>query len=207
LTEAQQRALILARTRGQVANADLRDATGLDTLAASQELRQLRDRGLLLQEGAGSATSYVCHPEAEGKEAARRRDALTQGSLFTGEFPPDSKQITGEFPPDTKQPGSDTGEFGADTGELPEDLQVELSRLGPRTRKTKLRDLIERICALGPQSRVSLARLLRRRSPRWLAEKHLGPMVREGRLRLTHPDRPNHPRQAYVATRRPEDAS
>jgi hypothetical protein len=38
--------MALARIRGQVSNADLRDATGLDTLAASVELRGLRDRGI-----------------------------------------------------------------------------------------------------------------------------------------------------------------
>ena len=30
--------------------------------------------------------------------------------------------------------------------------------------------------------------------------KHLDPLIRAGLIRMTHPDEPNHPEQAYVVT-------
>ena len=45
LTDAQKHGLVVARRTGKMTNSALRDLCGLDTLAASRELRALPDKG------------------------------------------------------------------------------------------------------------------------------------------------------------------
>jgi len=59
VSDAQARALVVARRTGSVTNAILRDVSGLDTLAASNQLRQLCEAGLLERRGKSVATRYV----------------------------------------------------------------------------------------------------------------------------------------------------
>jgi ATP-dependent DNA helicase RecG len=70
LTDQQARALVVARRTGSVSNAMLRDMSGLYTLAASNQLRQLRDQGLLEPRGKGSATHYVLGARARPPSSA-----------------------------------------------------------------------------------------------------------------------------------------
>jgi len=58
LSEAEARALVVAREVGAIDNAAWRDTNKVDTLTASQSLKKLRDAGLLQQKGRGSATWY-----------------------------------------------------------------------------------------------------------------------------------------------------
>ena len=60
--EGQRYALIFTREQGAINNQTLRQLTGSEVLAASHELRKLRDAGLLLQKGKGSATYYLPGP-------------------------------------------------------------------------------------------------------------------------------------------------
>ena len=151
-------------------NAALRDATGLDTLAASMELRELRDRGLLELQGAGSATYYILGERARALAAPV---------------------------PATSAMSPDRGELTADRGELPADLRQLVNALGARPRKRKLRDVILRLCALGFWGPAELAKALHLGNPEKLVERHLAPMCGEGSLVRLHPDKPQHPEQAY----------
>ena len=58
LSEADARALVVAREAGALDNQTWREINKVDTLAASQALRRLRDAGLFTQKGRGSATWY-----------------------------------------------------------------------------------------------------------------------------------------------------
>ena len=58
LSEAEARALVVAREVGAIDNATWRDTNKVDALTASQSLKKLRDAGLLQQKGRGSATWY-----------------------------------------------------------------------------------------------------------------------------------------------------
>ena len=53
------RPLLMAHRSGRIVNARLRSATGMDTLAASQLLRDLRDRDLLTLHAHGAASYYT----------------------------------------------------------------------------------------------------------------------------------------------------
>lgn len=189
LSESQIRAMALARTRGQVTNAALRDATGLDTLAASADLRTLRDRGLLDIQGAGSATFYVLGPRARGHAAG------------DGGEPPDRGEPTADRGELAEVLPEDRGELPVDGGELPAAVRHMIDELGVRPRRERLRPIIELLCALRPWRPAELARVLGFTDAEKLVERHLGPMVEEGILTRSHPTVPTHPEQAYRAAR------
>jgi ATP-dependent DNA helicase RecG len=85
LTQEEFRALLQAHRHTQVDNASLRQLMGLDTLAASQVLRRLRDRELLELHPAGSQSYYTLRP------GLLVGDRPGQGSLVLdrGELPAD----------------------------------------------------------------------------------------------------------------------
>ncbi len=169
------RALLMAHRHGQVDNAELRSATGLDTLGASQLLRGLRDRELLTLHSHGAASYYTLSPAL--CEPVGQRSRADRGGF-----------------------DSDRGEFGSDRGELPMDVWSMISRLGSRPRKERLRAAIEAICAARTwTTSAEIARFLRF-SQRNLSSRHLAPMVEAGQLARRYPDSPNHPAQAYRAT-------
>ncbi len=60
--------------------------------------------------------------------------------------------------------------------------------------------VILELCARRPLTVAELGELLGR-NPDALRNKYLTALVRLGRLRLTYPDRPNHPQQAYVTAK------
>jgi ATP-dependent DNA helicase RecG len=183
LEPSQIRALVLARNRGQVSNSVLRGATGLDTLAASNVLRVLRDRQLLESKGAGSSTFYVLGP----KVPEELRQNADRGGL---------EADRGGF-------NADRGGLEADKGglrdQLPQPVRDIVDGLGPRPRKQKLRRAILALCAVRPWKPSDLAELLGLRDVGKLVERHLGPMTNEGELRRTHPKVPAHPEQAYFS--------
>jgi ATP-dependent DNA helicase RecG len=59
LTDEEAKALILVREAGAIDNASYRQLNRVDTLAASQALRRLRDAEVLVRQGRGSATYYL----------------------------------------------------------------------------------------------------------------------------------------------------
>jgi ATP-dependent DNA helicase RecG len=203
LTQEEFRALLQAHRHTQVDNASLRQLMGLDTLAASQILRRLRDRELLELHPAGSQSYYTLGP---GLWADDRPDqgklVLDRGERLAdrGELGPDR----GELPADRGGLVSDRGEFGAapstvTAGEildLDPALHQALASLGTRPRKEKLRQVIGQLCSDQWRTGAWLAGLLNRQ-PQNLSDRHLSPMVKDGLLERRFPDIPNHPEQAY----------
>jgi ATP-dependent DNA helicase RecG len=207
LSDGQARAMALARIRGQVSNADLRDATGLDTLAASVELRDLRDRKLLELRGAGSASFYVVGSRAEALAHAR-----TSGTAVGGHAPLDEEQ-TGGLPgqngglPD-QNGGFDDENRGVPDASLdpaallagaPAALRTAVANLGGKPAPADLRSVIVQLCELRWWTPRELAAVLGRKDTSNLSEKHLSPLVKEGRLERRYPDNLAHPSQAYRA--------
>ena len=215
VNDTQAKALVLARRQGWVSNSTLRDLTGLDTLGASAQLKKLREAGLLDAKGSGSATRYVLSAQARGTEGARK-GKLDQEA---GESPSparESEEARGIIPkgqdlaPDLSRELDTEGQdlapdlsrkLDTEHHDLPADLRLDLGRLGSRAKAKAIQSLLLRICEIGPIDAARLAKLLRRDSE-VLVRDHLTPMIREGVLRLLYPDRPNDPRQAYVAVGR-----
>ncbi len=205
LSDEQAKALVVARRAGSVSNAMLRDVSGLDTLRASNQLRQLRDLGLLEPRGRGSATHYVLGESARAEET---------GGLVDGQ--------RGELPEQRGEFGAQRGELGAQRGDLPQqkgespvqctellrgcsaEIRSSVAALGGKPNAAELRRVIVELCRLRWWTPKQLAFVLARRSPTKLTEKHLSPLVNEGRLERRFPHRPNHPEQAYRTRRASE---
>jgi ATP-dependent DNA helicase RecG len=185
LTDGQKIALIFVREQGAVDNQTLRQLTGSEVLAVSQELRRLRDIHLLESKGKGSATYYV--PGA-GFPAAKQADqpaghgtlGASHGTLSAGH-----------------------GTLGASHGtladSLPDGLRSKLEALGKRPGE-KIRPMILELCAWRALTAAELAELFGRSDSKALKRDHLGPMIVDRELEYTHPDMERHPKQAYRIT-------
>jgi ATP-dependent DNA helicase RecG len=83
-------------------------------------------------------------------------------------------------------------------GELPVWLQREVQQLGQRSRDTRrLNEALVNLCAQRPFIARELG-VLTGRNPAYLQQSYLNQLLREGRLRLRHPEDPNRPDQAYM---------
>lgn len=197
LSDEQARALVVARRTGSVSNAMLRDVSGLDTLAASNQLRHLRDLELLDLRGKGSATHYVLGPAARTNAPGAAPNAERTHVRDEDRQSHDLRREGQELGLQGHDLGAEGQELGTQGQELPPEIAEQLVTLPRRLPTARLRSLIRRLCLLGAQEAAQLGRWLRR-DPAVLVRDHLGPMVRGGELRLLHPDRPNDPRQAYM---------
>jgi ATP-dependent DNA helicase RecG len=59
LDDSQKRALIFLREVGAIDNAAHRQINGIDMIKLSTDLRDLRDKNIILQKGKGRSTYYI----------------------------------------------------------------------------------------------------------------------------------------------------
>ena len=193
LSGDEQRALIMARELGAIDNSTLRTLCHLDTLTASQLLRNLRNHGLLEQQGQGRATWY--------KPSFKVLEIGVLGSI-TQELEPDRQG----FETDRQGFETDRQGFEADrqglneTNEIPENLQKALANLGSRPRKEKLRQMILALCQWRPLKPNQMVALLPVSNNANLVRRHLTPMREQGVLEYSIPEMPSHPEQGYKIT-------
>jgi ATP-dependent DNA helicase RecG len=190
LTQEEFRALLQAHRHTQVDNASLRQLMGLDTLAASQVLRRLRDRSMLELHRAGAQSFYTLDPGLLADDRPGQGNlVLDQGGLAADR---------GGIPADRGGIATDRGGMEPDRGELNPALAQVLASLGTRPRKEKLRQAICQLCSDQWRSVAWLAGILNLQ-PRNLSDRHLSPMVKDGLLERRFPDIPSHREQAYRA--------
>jgi ATP-dependent DNA helicase RecG len=188
LTQEEFRALLQAHRHTQVDNASLRQLMGLDTLAASQVLRRLRDRSMLELHRAGAQSFYTLAPGLlAGDRPGQGNLVLDRGGLAADR---------GGIEPDRGGIATDRGGKEPDRGELDPALAQVLASLGTRPRKEKLRQAICQLCSDQWRSVAWLAGILNLQ-PRNLSDRHLSPMVKDGLLERRFPDIPSHREQAY----------
>lgn len=82
---------------------------------------------------------------------------------------------------------------------LPEPLQADVASLGGKPTPADLRKLLVQLCELRWWTPKELATVLKRKDVAHLSEKHLSPLVKEGKLERRYPDNLAHPNQAYRA--------
>jgi ATP-dependent DNA helicase RecG len=187
----EAKVLIYARETGAVDNSACRDFCGLDTLAASQVLRRLRDRCLLDKEGSGSRTYYVL---AQPETAPPMPPAQLPLNM---EMAP-SPAVPTTLPEVAALLGAEADACNPELATLPLELATLLATLKDRTSADALRRVIVGLCAWAPLTVEQLATLLGKDRD-YLRNKHLTPMVRDGQLRFRYPESAKHPHQAYVA--------
>jgi ATP-dependent DNA helicase RecG len=173
----EAKALIYVRATGAVDNTACRDICGLDTLTASGVLRRLRDRGLLEKQGAGNRTYYTLVDAEQPRALVEDMGRLQESPRARSVIPPE-------------------------LATLPPELATFLATLEGRVSENALREGIRRLCAWVPLTVDQLATLLGK-DRHYLRNKHLIPMVRDGRLRFRYPESAKHPYQAYIANEAP----
>lgn len=185
LSDEEARALVAVREQGAIDNAMYRELNRVDTLAASQSLRRLRDTGLLEQKGRGSATFYA--PTAL---------LLAETGVAQGLSSKPDGGLSSKPPALSSNPPalSSNPHWAA----LPESLRELVSALGRRTKPAQMQEAVIALCRHRPWQASELAALLNR-TPDYIATQHLRPLVSAGVLAYTMPDMPNHPHQAYRA--------
>ena len=182
LSDDEAKILVLVRQLGKISNRSVRDATGLDTLIASQKLKRLRDLELLVTEGKSTATVYRPGP----RMGTTAPDA--------GELEP----LGGELEP----LGGELEPLGGEL--LPPELQAMVARLGSRASgREAVEETIIALLRWRPMTSEELGANLNRGKDK-LRDNYLTPMVQAGRLRRLRPE-PSDPRQCYAVDEDPPD--
>ena len=206
LSEAQVRGLIHAREAGRVDNEIYRELNGVETLKASQDLRQLREAELLAQKEKSRATYYepTEHLLRAPESAAQRELELEDGEPTTTQAEEEILDAEGESEqaerPSPQVEGESEQAEGAtpqaEPPKLPDELRAVISELGEKATSEELRQVILRLCQWRPLSAAELSRYLQR-GRRYLVRSYLKPMIEEGILERTRPDAPRSPNQKY----------
>ena len=190
LSEDEAKALIVVREAGALNNSTYRELTKVDTLTASQSLRRLRDAGLLAQKGRGSATYYVPTASLVDSGLSSNPPALSSESEGLSSNPePVFSAPAGKFDEALRSQLLD-GISGT--------LAAKVGALGQRHPPQEVRDVVLALCQVRAWRADELSTVLRRNAE-VVRQNYLRPLMREGRLTMTHPQEPNDPQQAYRA--------
>ena len=208
LDDTEARAFAFACRHGRLRPRDVRAVTGLSGAGALAVLDRLASQALLSPlEGAETPMFVLAEHLRERLGRTDQVDDLAGTGvpgLVTDQAGPDSERlVTDQAGP---EPGSlVTGQADPEPGSLvadharsgQEDLstaQAEpLIELSPNQRK-----IIE-ICDI-PRSLMAIMAAVGVSGRWYFRKRHLDPLIRSGVLRVTHPDQPSHPDQAYVLT-------
>ena len=191
LSDAEARALVVTREVGAIDNATWRDINKVDTLAASHGLKKLRDAGLLQQNGRGSATWYRPTGKMLGDDdgLSRNPEGLSRDSGDLSRDPGSLDKTEAERKARVRQ---------ALLAGLPGELGARVGALGRRSRPDTVRDVVLDLLRQRAWRLEELGQLLQR-NPEYVRQKYVQPLLEAARIRMTRPDMPNDPEQAYRA--------
>ena len=204
LSPDEAKALVVVREAGAIDNANYRTLNKVDSHSASAALRRLRDAGLLVQKGRGSATYYVPAERlglnkntVENNGLSAYPGALSSNPEGLSSNPDGLSSNPGEL---TSNPKTDAQDVARATllDQLPGSLAARLGAIGQRHPPQEIQDLVVALCSLRDWPVEELALILRR-NPEVVRQNYLRPLMRDGRLAMTRPEEPNDPQQAYRA--------
>ena len=191
LSDEEARALIVAREAGAIDNATYRTLNKVDTLAASNALRRLRDAGLFSQQGRGSATWYQPASLLVGERPFGGETEDLSGKSEALSSNPDLLSSKVEDLSSKQDPVR-----AALLNELPGQLAARVGALGQRHPPERVRDLVAELCQLRAW-RVDELALLLQRNPESVRQNYLRPLLAQQRIAMTLPETPHSPLQAY----------
>lgn len=156
-------------------------------LAANQGMKKLRDAGLLLQKGRGSATWYQPTAEMLGDALSSNPGGLSSnpGGLSSN---PDSVRSSVD-------PAADA-ERRALLNELPGELAARIGGMGQRRQPEEIREVLVALCSHRDHLSEELARLLAL-NVETVRQNYLRPLMRAQRIAMIRHDKPNDPEQTY----------
>ena len=196
LDDAEARAFAFACRHGRLRPRDVRAVTGLSGAGVQAVLDRLAIQALISPlEGAETPVFVLAEHLVERLGRTDRADDLV-GAGTPGLVTDQAR--SGQEDLSTAQAGSDSASlFTAQADRTPGSLftaQAEpLTELSANQRK-----IIE-ICDI-PRSLTAIMNALGVAGRGYFKRRHLDPLLRGGVLRMTHPDQPKHPNQAYVLT-------
>ena len=178
-------AVVTAYVEGSVTNGRLQEVTGQHPTDITAMFQGLVRDGMLEQQKQRRWASYRLAGDSPRSVAAGEAESV------------------GDSPHDDADSPHSAQDSPHSANELPPELAGLLPLAQPARKKRRLppeqmRDVIEALCRGRWLSAAELARLLLRDAEK-LQARFLSAMVREGRLKLRHPDVPNRPDQAYRA--------
>lgn len=191
LSSEEAKALIVVREAGAIENASYRELNHVDTLAASQALRRLRDAGLLAQKGRGSATYYV---PTDMLDAHSNGLSINLESLSSNPSIPSSNHMALSSNPHAVNGAARRALLDV----LPGGLAARVGALGQRHPPDEVRDVVHALCQIRSWRAEEIAILLQRNTE-YVRSNYLRPLLREARICMTRPEEPNDPQQAYRA--------
>lgn len=203
LSSDEAKALVIVREAGAIDNSAYRTLSKVDTLTASAALRRLRDAGLLVQKGRGSATYYVpaerlgLNKNTVNNGLSTKLEALSSNPDGLSSNPNGLSSNPNEFTDNPKTNEQETTRTHLLDG-LPGSLAARLGAIGQRHPPQEIQDLVVNLCTLRDWPVDELAVILRR-NPEVVRQNYLRPLMRDGRLTMTNPQEPNDPQQAYRA--------
>ncbi len=172
LNDAEAKAFAYACRQGRLRPTDVRSVTGLSGADAQAILDRLTAQTLISPlEGTGTPVFVIA------KHLKGRFDRTNQ----------DGDQVS------ISQDDLSTAQVDRPPGNLSTAQVQPLTELSTTHRK------IVEVCEV-PRSLMEITNALGLTNRGYLKKHHLDPLLRGGVLRMTHPDQPNHPRQAYVLT-------
>ena len=151
----------------------------------------------------GSSASEVPRQESPQPDSPQPEPSEPERS---GEDPPASGSAEPAPADSSPVPGLPPGPRAEALAKLSKDLRGQILRLGKRPRKAMLRYTIWRILNERAAGTSDDLGLLLEMDPDNLVKRHLSPLVEEGAVQRTIPERINHPKQAYRSTRFPPGA-
>ena len=193
LSDEEARALVVAREAGAIDNATYRALNKVDTLAASNALRRLRDAGLFSQQGRGSATWYQPTDRLLGGAPGGlpgQLDALSSKSAPLSSMPEGLSSKSEGLSSKSDE------ERNALLDEIPGQLAARIGSIGRRHPPEPVRELVVELCRLRAWRAEELALLLSRK-PETIRQDYLRPLLAQKRIAMTLPDTPHSPQQAY----------
>ena len=210
LSSDDAKALIVVREAGAIDNATYRALNKVDTLAASAALRRLRDAGLLAQRGRGSATYYVPADRLGlsgpgGGVASSLSSKPATLSSNPGSLSSNPGSLSSKLPntrATAQRARLDEEARRALLDDLPGSMAARLGAIGQRHPPHEIQDLVVDLCALRPWTAEELSLVLQRNTE-VVRQNYLRPLMREKRIRMTRPEEPNDPQQAYKAVAAP----
>ena len=193
LDDAGARAFAFVCREGQMSPRDVRAATGLSVDAARSVLERLAAGGLISPLEGAEALAFAVAEDLKdrlGQAARRVADQADAGSrdLVTDQVPSAASDLS------TAQVR--TSPASLSTAQPP---SLSTAQAEPLVKLSATHRRIMEFCDT-PRRLTEIMDILGAANRGYFKKHHLDPLLANGVLRMTRPDQPNHPEQAYVLT-------
>ena len=199
LDDSQKRALIFLREVGAIDNAAHRQINGIDMIKSSTDLRDLRDKNIILQKGKGRSTYYIPNYSSQYWKPDNIDYQTTKKN--TGKTDNDSAPVDSLSAP-VNPISAPVESLSAPVdkllfNQLPPELQKKIGSLPQRNKDhILLSNIILELCKWRPLKSSELVNILGR-TEKYLIRNFITPLRDKGKLEYIYPEMPNHPAQAY----------